>query len=109
MVTRPLTAQLQVKAPDGSAALPIGANWFHFRLHLGDLEMLVGYVSAGAIEQITPDLMAGRDPQPLEPEVTGRYLVQMNGFLQLRAQVEDIYKKMKEAGVLDGIPDIKNG
>jgi hypothetical protein len=47
-------------------------------------------------------IRAGKKPEhDLVPMVTRRVLLSLSGFLSLRQQVEQMFGKMREAGVLD--------
>lgn len=103
MIAKKMQAQMKVNVPETGLPSPEAANWFHFRHHMGDVEMLIGYIGAGQIEKVVPRLAKGESVDALIPETTRRIVLPLAGFVHLRSQVESIHKKLLEAGLLEDL------
>jgi hypothetical protein len=47
---------------------------------------------------------AGQKELSITPDVSHRFLLSANGFLALRGQVEEIFQKMRDIGVIGEAP-----
>jgi len=86
MVDKARATQLEIGI-SGSDPLPepVGANYFHFAVVGGEIQMLVGAVNLLQVHE-AKNGKAG----PIRPQISHRFLLSALGFAQLKAHVTAI-------------------
>lgn len=93
------SVEAQIKVPKTDVP-PEAANWFHFSLANLDVQMLVGYIDPAQAGDFAQAIRTRqKNVPPLTPMVTHRIVMSMTGFAQLRGQIHQMERKMREAGV----------
>jgi hypothetical protein len=95
--SRPGPIQIQLVIPRDGLPAPSTANWFHFAHSGGEVQMMMGYVDPLTAAKAVEEASTQKVPVRLSPEVTYRLLLTPTGFLRLRAQVEEMFSKMRDA------------
>ncbi len=77
---------------------PEAANFFHFTISGPEVEMLVGFID---LQRMAATLAAAQSGQakPVHPEWTHRIFLSVRGFLTLKAQVDEMTRRLSEQGV----------
>jgi uncharacterized protein YneF (UPF0154 family) len=93
----PVRAEIKVPKTD---LPPEAANWFNFGLANLDVQMLIGYVDPHQAGDFVQAMTTGqKNAPPLTPMIVRRIMMSMTGFAQLRSQVHEMERRMKEAGI----------
>lgn len=93
--------RMELDVPTKNLPAPEGANWFNLTRLNADVQLMVGYVDPLAAHRVGLAILAGEKNVRLAPDVTHRFMLSVGGFLYLREQVEEIFRKMKEKGLLE--------
>ena len=91
-----------VEIPNSGLPAPSAANWFSLSHHQGEVQILVGYLDIYGIAMLARGAQEGNleGSVSIKPDVTHRIMVSTAGMLQLRAQIEEIFQVLRQAGVL---------
>lgn len=83
--------------PDQAFPAPSGVNFFHFTHVDSEVEMLAGYVDLTRIHHaVKANESAGEGGAvQVEPEVTHRFVMSLNGFFQLLDRVNNIGDRIR--------------
>jgi len=102
MPTKSGQVQVALKIPDTDLPVPEGANWFHLTNSNADVQLLVGYIDPRVTHAVVESVIAGKAAHKatIAPEVTHRLLLSITGFLYLRAQVEEMFVRLREKGTV---------
>src|SRR5690242_8651268 len=89
--------ELKVKIPTKGLPSPTAVNWFHFTRMDNEVQMLAGFIDA--YEVVQHQLHASQND--IDPEVSHRFMLSLNGFLFLRQQVEQIFNSLRTTGAIE--------
>lgn len=92
---------LEITVPATGLPRPEAANWF-FMSHQGDeVQVLIGYIDAAEIRQARERIESGKSGVKLRPEPMHRLVLSMTAYLRLRSQANELFRKLKEKGVIN--------
>ena len=92
----PSEVTITFKTPGESKKLPpVAANYFSFTFSVPEIQMLVGYVDLTDLV-VTP----GQSKVTVTPMISHRLALSLRGFLFLKKQIDEIWEKMDQAGLL---------
>lgn len=83
-------------APDLALPPPEGANFFHFTVVGADIQMLVGAIN---LLQLHDAKNRGVVDALITPQITHRFTLSAFGFVQLKAQIDEIAAAVGASGV----------
>jgi hypothetical protein len=88
---------IQIRAPKLDTAPPAeSVNWFNMSFVGSEVQLSTGFLD---LHEIAVQIAQRAPNVPVTPLYLGRYVMSLASFALLRHQVEELSKRMKDAGI----------